>query len=96
MDDAKMLLRYDANKKSVGLAYALWLLLGVLGAHRFYAGKVMTGLMMLAGTVTSFLLSFVMIGYLTIIPILIWVLVDVFFVGSWIRAFNLELIDRLK
>jgi TM2 domain-containing membrane protein YozV len=30
---------YDAKKKSVGVAYALWIVGGWCGAHRFYLGR---------------------------------------------------------
>lgn len=42
---------YDAKKKSVGIAYALLLLLGTLGAHRFYLGHSMIGATLLASTI---------------------------------------------
>lgn len=35
------------RQKSVGVAYALWFFLGVLGAHRFYLGRVGSGLIYL-------------------------------------------------
>ena len=37
--DAMKMMMYDANKKSAGIAYVLWFLIGGLGGHRFYAGK---------------------------------------------------------
>lgn len=33
--------------RSTGLAYVLWLFLGVLGVHRFYCGRVGTGILWL-------------------------------------------------
>ncbi len=33
--------------KSLGIAYALWLLLGVLGVHQFYLGKTGRGILYL-------------------------------------------------
>lgn len=34
-------------KKSKGIAYALWLIVGLFGGHKFYLGKVGEGLLML-------------------------------------------------
>lgn len=41
------MLWYDANKKSVFVAYLLWWFLGTFGAHRFYFGKIATAVGML-------------------------------------------------
>ena len=35
---------YPTADKSVGVAYLLWLLLGLFGAHHFYLGKVGRGI----------------------------------------------------
>ncbi|HLQ75074.1 MAG TPA: TM2 domain-containing protein [Alloiococcus sp.] len=59
------------NKKSAVLAYALWFFFGMFGAHRFYMGKVGTGLVQLALTI-----FFAWWTY-AIIPG-IWVLIDAF------------------
>ena len=34
-------------KKSKGIAYVLWLIVGLFGGHKFYLGKVGEGLLML-------------------------------------------------
>jgi hypothetical protein len=39
---------YEANRKSLGLAYVLWLFLGLFGAHRFYLRAGRTGFWLLA------------------------------------------------
>lgn len=38
---------FDASKKSLGLAYAFWALLGWIGAHRYYLGRLRSGTAML-------------------------------------------------
>jgi len=45
--DAVAMMRYDAAKRSVLIAYLLWFFLGTFGVHRFYAGKVGTGVLQL-------------------------------------------------
>ena len=58
--DAKTLLQYEANKKSVVVAYLLLIFLGSLGVHRFYAGATKSGAIMLSLFVLScILLAFV-------------------------------------
>ena len=70
-DDATTrMMRYDAGKKSVGVAYLLWFFLGALGVHRFYLGSWGVGLLLLACTVFSVLtlhLSLLVTG-----AILVW------------------------
>jgi TM2 domain-containing protein len=36
---ASVMMRYDANKKSMTVSYLLWFFLGMLGAHRFFLGQ---------------------------------------------------------
>ncbi len=45
--------RVANEKKSVGLAYLLWFLLGGLGIHNFYLGKFLLGLFELLGGVVA-------------------------------------------
>jgi TM2 domain-containing membrane protein YozV len=35
------------GKKSIGAAYLIWLFFGVFGVHRFYLGKIGTGVLYL-------------------------------------------------
>ncbi|HEX6993980.1 MAG TPA: NINE protein [Gammaproteobacteria bacterium] len=62
--------------KSTGVAYLLWLLccFGFCGIHRFYAGRVITGLIWL------FTLGLLGIGQL----------IDLFLIPGMIRTTNLE------
>jgi len=60
----------ENRKKSVAAVWLLWVFLGVFGAHRFYLGRVGTGVAML----------------LTIGGLLIWALVDAFLIPGMLRA----------
>lgn len=60
----------DSRKKSVAATWLLWLFLGEFGAHRFYLGRVGTGIAML----------------LTLGGLLIWALVDAFLIPGMLRA----------
>ncbi|MDG2514463.1 TM2 domain-containing protein [Sphingobium yanoikuyae] len=46
--NARQQMLYDANKKSVGVAYLLWFFLGGFGGHRFYLGQTGTAVAQLA------------------------------------------------
>ena len=60
----------EQRKKSVVATWLLWLFLGFLGAHRFYMGKIGTGIVML----------------LTLGVFGIWWLVDIFLISGMIRT----------
>ena len=45
----------ERRRKSVILAYALWFFLSFLGAHKFYLGKVVQGLLYVVGPTTALL-----------------------------------------
>src|SRR5690625_7848802 len=63
---------YDNQKKSPGVAYALWFFLGVVGCHRFYAGD--------TGYALGLLFTLGGFG--------VWALIDVFFICMRIRTLN--------
>ena len=65
---------YDNQKKSPGVAYALWFFLGGLGGHRFYAGDI--------GYAIGMLLTLGGLG--------VWTLIDVFLIGKRIRTINTQ------
>ena len=98
------LMWFETNKKSVGLAYAFWLFLGVLGGHRFYAGRPGTAILMACLTVFALaaLQTSVSNPYedynavvgLSFGALGIWLLIDAFMLGTWITAHNTALISR--
>ncbi|MCR6711387.1 MAG: TM2 domain-containing protein [Demequina sp.] len=47
----------EPKGKNLVVAYVLWFFLGVLGAHRYYVGQVLKGLLFLIGTVIAVALS---------------------------------------
>ena len=79
---------YDANKKSVGASYLLCLLLGGLGAHRFYLGHTISAVIQLV----LGLLGFVV--FVTWPMLWIWLVIDLFLIPGMVRNRNMELADR--
>jgi TM2 domain-containing membrane protein YozV len=77
-NDARILMLYEANKKTALVAYLLWFFLGWFGGHNFYLER--TGV-----AVTQLILSLTVVG-LTIT--IIWVLVDAFLIPGWVRQQN--------
>ncbi len=60
----------ERRKRSAAATWLLWLFLGEFGAHRFYLGRIGTGIAML----------------LTLGGLLIWALLDVFFIPGMLKA----------
>ena len=77
-NDARILMLYEANKKTALVAYLLWFFLGLFGGHNFYLGR--TGV-----AVTQLILSLILIGMVITI---FWVLVDAFLIPGWVRRQN--------
>lgn len=93
---AMQTMMYDANRKSTGVAYLLWIFLGGFGGHRFYAGKTGSAIAMLALTILGVILSIVGVGFVLLIAVGIWTLVDAFLIPGWIRTKNMLLAATLS
>lgn len=83
-DTQRMLIeqRITNDKPSTGAAYILCIFFGVLGVHRFYLGRIGTGVVMLIFTLTFF--GLIISG--------IWAFIDLFLIPSMIR----ERVDTLR
>jgi TM2 domain-containing membrane protein YozV len=76
--DARVLMLYEANKKTALVAYLLWFFLGWFGAHNFYLGRI-------GVAVTQLILTITVIGLMITF---FWVIVDAFLIPSWVRRQN--------
>jgi TM2 domain-containing membrane protein YozV len=86
--DTRALMLFEANKKSVAVAYLLWLFLGGAGGHRFYAGKTGSAVAQLLLLIFGLILTIVYVGVFLLIGLVIWVIVDAFLIPGWIRNHN--------
>ena len=77
-NDTRVLMLYEANKKTALVAYILWFFLGLFGAHNFYLGR--TGV-----AVAQLILSLIIVG---LVVTIIWVLVDAFLIPGWVQRQN--------
>ncbi|MEO1198992.1 MAG: TM2 domain-containing protein [Pseudomonadota bacterium] len=93
--DTRALMMYQANKKSMIVAYLLLICFGMLGAHRFYMQKTGSAAVMLTLFVIGFLLSFILIGVPIVLILLVWVIVDAVNLAGWVHAYNSYLAYRL-
>ncbi|MDX1781756.1 MAG: TM2 domain-containing protein [Thalassovita sp.] len=74
------------ERKSIGLAYMLLLLLGIFGGHRFYLGKIGSALIMLATSTLGWVTLALAGKAILLFPLGVWIILDVFKVPRMIRA----------
>jgi TM2 domain-containing membrane protein YozV len=74
------------EEKNLGLAYALWFFLGTFGAHRFYLGKIKTGIAFLVIAFLGWILLFI-----PYIVLGIWWLIDIYYVNKYVVEHNNEM-----
>jgi TM2 domain-containing membrane protein YozV len=95
LSDVHAMMRFEANKKSILVAYLLWWFFGMFGGHRFYLGRTESAVAMLIITLVSIPLMFVLIGFVTIWISAIWAIVDAFLIPGICRQYNNDLANRL-
>ncbi|MGC4174727.1 TM2 domain-containing protein [Demequina sp.] len=72
--------------KNLVLAYALWFFFGTLGAHRFYVGHMLKGVLFLVGTIIAIALSAGVLPVVWVLAAVAWGIVLIFWI---IDAFKL-------
>lgn len=89
--------QFDIEKKSLLVAYLLWAFLGYVGAHRFYLGRPLSGLIMLALSGLVLLVTFVsfgLLGFLWVI-VAIWWFIDALLIPGMAARTNSAIADRV-
>jgi TM2 domain-containing membrane protein YozV len=80
----------NPNAKSPAVAYLLWFFVGGVGAHRFYMGRVGSGIGMMALAIASLILSFFLIGLIGYPILFVWWVVDAFLINRWLQESRTE------
>ena len=109
--DARAMMMFQANQKSVLISYLLWFFFGSIGGHRFYNGKagaavaqialLIVGIGMMTGSLASLVFhgdwtGLLPVGGSLLIGLALWVLIDAFLIPGWVRAHNNFLATRLS
>lgn len=90
------LMRYDANKRSAGIAYLLWFFMGSLGVHRFCLKRTGSAAAMLIITLVSIPLCIVGVGLVGLCVVGLWAVVDAFLIPGITQDYNNRLISELR
>ena len=94
-DTSHQMMMYDAQKKSLVVAYLLWFFLGSLGAHRFYTGRTGSAIVQLIVWLVGWGTLIVGVGFVVLAIAGIWLLIDAFLLPGIIRTHNLLLASRI-
>ena len=89
--------QYDIEKKSLLVAYLLWFFLGYVGAHRFYLGRPVSGLIMLILSAVTLVLTLVSFGFLGFVWAVVglWWLIDALLIPGIVAGRNTRIADRV-
>jgi len=74
--------------KDSGIAYLLLILLGGFGAHYFYLGRIGSAIGLIVLWWGGIALTTIGIGVVLLLAALIWVIVDLFMIPSYVREAN--------
>lgn len=94
-DAARRMMRYDANKRRLSVAYGLLAVTGLLGGHRFYLGRTGTAILMLLITLLSLPWALLLWGWLGLFVTLAWVCIDALRLPGMVQRANNQLITSL-
>jgi len=87
--------RVANDGKSLVVAYILWIFFGGLGGHRFYLGRIASGVVLLALTVIGGATLFVYVGIPMLLIAALWAILDAFLIPGMVRSERDRLRNRL-
>jgi len=79
MAEENVTIKVNMDGKNILVAYLLWWFLGWAGIHRFYLGRVKTGLAQLLLVVIGWATFIFVIGYVLLVVWFIWWALDAYF-----------------
>ena len=89
-------LEYEAQRKSVLVAYLLWFFLWFLAGHRFYAGKPVSAIIQLLLHAIGWATTFILIGWIPLAVWAVWWVIDALLIPGWIRDRNMQIVRSIS
>ncbi len=90
MDEKNVSIGMNMEGKNIIVAYLLWWFLGWAGVHRFYLGRTKSGITQLLLCVIGFATAIILIGYIFLIALGVWWLLDAYFTYQIVSEENLK------
>ena len=78
--------RLPGKAKSIRLAYFIWVLAGAIGGHRFYLGKIASGVIMLLLFMVGLMTLSAGVGAVILAAVWFWALVDAVLIPGMIQG----------
>ena len=91
MGEQSVSIKMNMEGKNMLVAYLLWWFLGWAGVHRFYLGRVKSGITQLLLFVLGWVTVYFVIGYVLIMAWLIWWALDAYFTYKMVAEENAKL-----
>lgn len=91
MGEQSVSIKMNIEGKNMLVAYLLWWFLGWAGVHRFYLGRVKSGIAQLLLFILGWATAIFVIGYALIIGWLIWWALDAYFTYKIVAEENAKL-----
>lgn len=78
--------RLANERKSAGVAYALWFFVGAFGGHNFYLGRTVPAVLQLGLSIVGWATLWFMIGWFFLAALGVWLIIDAFLIPGVIRS----------
>jgi len=91
MAEESVSIKVNIQGKNILVAYLLWWFLGWAGVHRFYLGRVKSGLAQLLLVVIGWATFIFVIGYVLLVIWFIWWALDAYFTYKMVAEENAKL-----
>ncbi|UOQ46626.1 TM2 domain-containing protein [Gracilibacillus caseinilyticus] len=72
-------------ERNIALAYILWFFLGQIGIHRFYTGRIASGITQLLLGIIGWGTTWLFIGWIPLVFLWIWLFIDIFLIPGMCR-----------